>query len=59
MRDPLPPMTLAKSVPCVTVSVRLKASVALLVIALAVESEPLVAPFQIWSVPAFIVVVPV
>ncbi len=56
-----PPIVLAKSVPEATVFVRLKASVAPAepVIALDVESEPVVPLLPIWSVPAFTLVVPV
>ena len=48
-----------KLVPWVTVSVRLKASVALLVIALLVESAPVVLPLPSCKVPALIRVAPV
>ena len=59
MSEPVPLMALLKLVPWVMVSLRLKASVPLLVMALLVEREPVVPPFPIWSVPALIVVAPV
>ena len=48
-----------KSVPWVTVLERLKASVALFVMALVLESDPVEPPLPIWSVPALMVVDPV
>ena len=48
-----------KSVPCVTVLLRLKASVALSVIALPVASVPVPPPAPSCNVPALIVVAPV
>ena len=56
---PLPLMTLAKSVPCVMVLVRLKISAALSARALLGESEPVVPALPISSVPLETVVVPV
>ena len=56
--DPVPLMTLLKSVPWVMVSLRLKASAPLLTMLLLVESEPVVPPLPIWSVPALMFVVP-
>jgi hypothetical protein len=54
----MPLSTEAKSVPWVMVLFRLKASVALLMITLLEEREPVVPPLPIWRVPALIVVVP-
>ena len=56
-----PPITLLKCVPCVTVSVQLKASVppAEPVITLVVANAPVVPALPICSVPALILVVPV
>ena len=48
-----------KSVPWVTVSVRFTVNVPLFVIALDVESDPVVPPLPSCSVPAEIVVAPV
>ena len=45
--------------PCATVSVRLKVSVALLMMALLTESDPLVPPFPICKFPLLIFVLPV
>ena len=59
MSEPVPLMTLLKSVPWVMVSLRLKASAPLLTMLLLVEREPVVPPLPIWSVPALIVVAPV
>ena len=59
MRFPVPPMLLAKSVPCVMVLERLKVSVALFMIALEAERFPVLPPLPIWSVPALMVVLPV
>ncbi len=56
---PLPLMTLAKSVPWVSVLLRLNSSVALLVIALLAEREPVAPPAPICRVPSLIVVLPV
>ena len=55
---PVPLIALAKSVPCVRVFERLKASAPLLVIALDVERLPVVPPAPIWRVPALMVVAP-
>ena len=57
---PLPVMTLLKFVPCVNVSLWLKASVppAPIVIRLAAEIEPKLPPLPTCSVPAVIVVGP-
>ena len=57
--EPVPLMALLKSVPCERLSVRLKARVPLLVMALLAEREPVVPPAPIWSVPALMVVAPV
>ena len=59
VRFPVPLMLLAKSVPCVMVLERLKTSVALLVMALLTERDPVVLLLPIWRVPAVIVVAPV
>ena len=56
---PLPPIMLLKSVPCVIVLLRLKASVPLSVMELLVDSEPVVLPAPICNVPPLMVVVPV
>ena len=56
--DPVPLMTLLKSVPWAMVLLRLKASVPLFVIALDVERDPVVLPLPSWSVPALMVVEP-
>ena len=55
---PLPVMTLPKLMPCVTLSLRLNASVALSVIGLTLGSEPKLPPLPICSVPAVILVEP-
>ena len=52
-------MALAKSVPCVTVLLRLNTRVALSVMELLVESDPVVPPAPTCSVPALMVVLPV
>ena len=58
-RAPVPPMpAVLKFVPCVTVSVRLKASVLLFVIELPAATSPEVKPQPICSVPPEIVVAP-
>ena len=60
VRLPVPVMPAElNSDPCVTVSVRLKVSVPLLLMALLAESEPLVPPFPICKFPPLIFVVPV
>ena len=60
MRFPVPVMAAAlKSVPCVTVFVRLKVSVPLLKMAPLAESDPVVPPFPSCKVPALILVSPV
>ena len=55
---PVPPMAEAKAVPWVMVLLRLNTRVPLFVIALDVESDPVVPPFPSWSVPAVMVVEP-
>ena len=52
-------MTLLKSVPCVIVLLRLKASVPLLVMLLLGDNDPVIPPAPICKVPALIVVAPV
>ena len=60
VRFPVPVMPLlAKSVPWVTVSVRLKTKLPLLTIALLAESDPVVLPFPSCKVPVLIRVPPV
>ena len=56
---PVPEITLAKSVPCVSVFVRLKTSEAFVISALPGEREPVVPPLPICSVPPFTMVGPV
>jgi hypothetical protein len=51
-------MAEAKAVPWVIVLLRLNTRVPLFVIALDVESDPVVPPFPSWSVPAVMVVEP-
>ena len=57
MTAPVPAITEAKSVPWAIVLERLKASVALFVIALSIESDPVEPPLPIWSFPELILVV--
>ena len=60
VRLPVPVMpALLNSEPCVTVSVRLKVSVPLLLMTLLAESDPLVPPFPICRFPPLICVLPV
>jgi hypothetical protein len=56
---PVPEITEAKSVPWVTVLLRLKISVPLFVMELLEERLPAAPPLPIWSVPPVIVVAPV